>query len=451
MEGYSPEHTIWNTIHPISPLFPNNFVVFGDAGCDRLSLPLPFSSCTPTDPPMTADSHEFTAKCIIELSTMAKQVKAGDRLIVLLIGHGSPGDGVFRLHITTKPNDIIAEAYITKSTLEFILKDCRGEVLLICNSCYSGLLASHLWTLLCAADSNELADALSESGSGHFRGSSFTACALAQVAQEHGLQYPLPRAVPRSGPPGQEVPLPLSPPRHSFPTSVTLTTISRPSDISSLETFFQLMRETERFLTIGAENIFQVSGALSTVTWTSVLTFQFNAEILNRIQPVPESEDFQKRFNDRLQSSNLQGGGAGGSVLPTTMRRPISPLLVRLVKAIPSFEHGPPPRTQEGLFAEIYHQLARHVAHPELYASPLEVHKIGEDELIYRLLPMHVQAIAVQQIASELGWHYIVDAVVMPFLPFVWSMDKFQLEEMIEHGVLVKDVAEYLRVNHFHE
>lgn len=167
---------------------------------------------------------------------MVKQVKAGNRLIVLLICPGSPGDGIFWLHITTKPNDIKSEAFITKFALEFVLKYWLGPA-----------CQPFLDPLMCC-EFNQLANTLSESGSGHFRGSAFTTRALAQVAQEHGFWYPLPRAHPRSAPQGQLFPLPLSPPANSF--------LRHSYHHHTPIGHFFASCGRQRFLTEGAENIF---------------------------------------------------------------------------------------------------------------------------------------------------------------------------------------------------
>ena len=41
MKGYSAERAMWNTIHPVTPLFPGKSVVFGDAGTDRSASAAP--------------------------------------------------------------------------------------------------------------------------------------------------------------------------------------------------------------------------------------------------------------------------------------------------------------------------------------------------------------------------------------------------------------------------
>ena len=91
---------------------------------------------------------------------MAGKVKQGEMLVLLLIGHGDVKNGEFQLVVLTQPDKIVAEAFISKGGLENVLESCKGDVLVICNSCYLGLLVSDHWTLLCAAAPDQLADAL---------------------------------------------------------------------------------------------------------------------------------------------------------------------------------------------------------------------------------------------------------------------------------------------------
>jgi len=121
------------------------------------------------------------------------QGEAGEKLVLVLIGHGGFKAGEFQFLVTTQTNETTGEASITKGELEVALKPCQGDILVICNSCYSGYLASERWTLLCSASPEQSVVSLSQSNSGHFRGSAFTACVVAQAAREHGLQVPLPR------------------------------------------------------------------------------------------------------------------------------------------------------------------------------------------------------------------------------------------------------------------
>jgi len=191
MKGYTSERSTWGTIRSISHLFPDGFVTFGDAGCDRLQLPHPSPLEADFDPAIPA--RLFTLDCLLSLRAMAHKVKPGEKLVLVLIGHGGFKAGEFQFLVTTQTNETTGEASITKGELEVALKPCQGDILVICNSCYSGYLASERWTLLCSASPEQSVVSLSQSNSGHFRGSAFTACVVAQAAREHGLQVPLPR------------------------------------------------------------------------------------------------------------------------------------------------------------------------------------------------------------------------------------------------------------------
>jgi hypothetical protein len=141
------------------------------------------------------------SQCFAALREMMEKVKQGEKLVLLLIEHGGLSvDGQFQFLITqaTKPNMRSGEAYIMKDQLEVLLKPCQGDVLIICNSCFSGGLISEHWALLCSATPEISSDTLSQSGSGYFRGWVFTACLVAQVAREYGLLVPLPQADPRT-------------------------------------------------------------------------------------------------------------------------------------------------------------------------------------------------------------------------------------------------------------
>lgn len=110
----------------------------------------------------------------------------GEKLVLLLIGYGDLEGGYFRLRVTTNSRDKKAEGFFTKGLLEQAVEDCQGDILVICNACYSGELASDRWTLLCSAGPEQMADALTGSSSGYFRRSLFTACVVAVTARERG-------------------------------------------------------------------------------------------------------------------------------------------------------------------------------------------------------------------------------------------------------------------------
>ena len=189
MKGYSAGRSTWRTIRPINHLFPDNFVTLGDAECDRLRLPLPSPLKTSFDDESEIEAGDFAVEYLFSLQEKAREVKKNETFVILRIGHGEDSNENFRFLITTQPHQRSGEAVITKNQLGRVLKGCQGNVLIVCNSCFSGRLASEHWTLLCSAAPGEMVDALTESGSGHVRGSAFTACLVAQAACEHG-HYP---------------------------------------------------------------------------------------------------------------------------------------------------------------------------------------------------------------------------------------------------------------------
>lgn len=140
VKGYSAECSTWNMMRPVRPLFPDDSVVLGEAGCDRLVLPLPFPSEADVDAEISA--VVFKTKCLLSLRSAALNVKRGETIVLLLVGHGSSGPNGFLFNITTQPNTGDGEASITKGELELVLEVCQGEILVICNSCQSGDLVS---------------------------------------------------------------------------------------------------------------------------------------------------------------------------------------------------------------------------------------------------------------------------------------------------------------------
>ena len=437
MKGFKAERSKWLSIRPINHLFPDGSVIFGEAGCDR--LPLPITPETHLDPEISAS--RFTAKCLLSLDQMARKVKQGETLVLLLIGHGGVAhDGEFQFLVTTHPSKIIGEAYITKGQLEDALECCQGDILTICNSCYSGHLKSERWTLLCSATPEQEADALSQSYSGHFRGSTFTACAVAQVAHEHGLQVPLPRTDPEK----ERALLPLSLPPHSFSTPFAEISLVKPSNVSFTD-FVDGMISMKEFLVENSINIFQVGGPKSMVSWTSVFPVHFTAEVMGQIGIKAESPDYVANYNEICPSPGPQGGP---SPLPTPMSRScqFNPLLTKLVSAMPDSIHAL--HTMAGVYTKAGEDLRRHIAEPERYPSPFEGGRIGEESLLIMLHSMHVQAVAVQYTARVLGWCDAADEVVA-FVP--QQVTNWNLDEMLKNGIRVNELPWYLKDHHFPE
>ena len=445
MKGYHCDRAIWQTIRLIKHLFPGDFVVFGEAGCDRLQLPLTTLNTDVQDPNIPA--CEFTVLCLFSLESMAEKVKRHDKLVLLLIGHGSNDGGVFRFNITTATGKVTGEAFFTKLQLERALVNCRGDILVICNSCHSGGLMSEHWTLLCSAGLHQQSDALTQSGSGHFRGSAFTACVVAQAASQYGLRVPLPRTDPRpSG--DHRVRLPPSPPSHSFPTSATAQVSTlKPLDMSFAE-FMDHVENMQRFLVENSLSIFKAKGSKSRVSWNIVLPIYFTAEAVDQISVKATSANWSSNYNDIFLDLDL-GGGLQGCLQASPFLTPqdlrFDPLLVKLLAAKPDIR--PVPFKHDAIVAQTIADLQQHIAEPEQYAFPpqLEAGKVDQDDLLLMLRSVHVQAITVQLIARELGWYNAVK--VTPFLPH--QIEDFLYEEMINKGFRLNILAGYLNGCHF--
>lgn len=322
--------------------------------------------------------------CLILLQQMAGKVKQGEMLVLLLIGHGDVKNGEFQLVVLTQPDKIVAEAFISKGGLENVLESCKGDVLVICNSCYLGLLVSDHWTLLCAAAPDQLADALVQSGSGYVRGSAFTACLVAQAAHEHGLQVPLPRADLRTTD-SEDLglcPLPPSAPSHSFPAQ--FSTLKPLNTGMSLKEFVGHMQDIEKLHVAQSANHFQTSGLNSTVNWTRILPIEFSSEVVGQIGVKVDSANFVTRYNEIFK------GSQGGPLLTLDSRTlQLDPLLIKLATAMPDIEQVLP-GTREIIYAQICADVRRYIAEPQRFASPFKCHMIHEDSLLLILRAMHV-------------------------------------------------------------
>ena len=372
---------------------------------------------------------------------MARKVKAGEKLLLLLIGHGIFDTSQFQFQVTMQPNMVIGEASITKDELEFALKFCQGDVLVICNSCYFGHLESEYWTLFCSATPERMASALSESYPGYFRGSAFTACVVAQVAHEHGLRVPLPRDRPSS----QLLSLPSSPLLHSFSTPVgTQVCILKPLDVS-FEEFVHRMRNMQQFLIDNSLDLFQVRGSRSLISWTTILPVTFTAEVMGQIGVKPDSTGYSTSHNKIFATSS---NGPQGGTLPTIGSQSLQfdPLLVKLATEMPEIRQ--PARTHEAFYSRICAAFRQHLSDPQQHPSPLRVDTIGAESLLLALRSMHVQAVAIQHIARVLGWCDDAGGV-MPFVP--QKITNWDFTDMIENGIRIDELPWHLKRHHFHE
>ena len=141
--------------------------------------------------------------------------------------------------------------------------------------------------------------------------------------------------------------------------------------------------------------------------WTSSLPITFAAENVGQISL---KVDYVTSFNAMVPSASLQGGPSS-TLAPSSPPRTNS-LLKQLAIAMSSVGHSP--RTQD---AKICRELLQHIAEPERYKPPLQVYMMAEKTLFYVLWSMHVQAVAAQELARELGWYESPDGMIAPLLP----------------------------------
>ncbi|KAE9397251.1 hypothetical protein BT96DRAFT_921656 [Gymnopus androsaceus JB14] len=335
----------FNSIRPIIERFPDKKVIFGQAACQRLQLPLP--PCLDQTDYSTLSQSQFTTHCKVELQRTADAMKPGETLVVLLIGHGGAGssEDPFRFYITTtfkrsSPN------WITKYDLECAVQQCKAEIVVICNSCKSGALESPLWTLLCAAGSTQHSDSLMPSQLDYVRDSVFTLCTLAQAGQEQGLMFPLPRSEPR--PPGT---------LHSFSTSSS----SRNSWSHSKQRFLVMESTTQG------------------IAWHCILPAIFTESFIHQIEVYrldPESS-----LNGAFYPTQ---GGVSAETLVEEQKLP-SDILLSLTEAF----------IKAGLCLDFLNNVDRST-------------DVAQD-LMYDLYTRHVQAVVVQELARLLGWWVVGD------------------------------------------
>jgi len=175
------------------------------------------------------------------------------------------------------------------------------------------------------------------------------------------------------------------------------------------------------------------------ISWTSILPVELTAEVVGRINVKADATC----NNEMFLTQDPQGGPSPtlGSQSPR-----FNPLLVKLVNAMPDIRQVP--RTHEAFYVKICADFRRHLAEPKQYPSPLHADTIGEESLLLALQSMHVQTVAVQQIAKELRWCDANDKVV-PFLPQMFA--NWDIRELIENGIRVDKLPWYLKRHHFHE
>jgi len=253
---------------------------------------------------------------------------------------------------------------------------------------------------------------------------------------------PLPRAVrrPSESSEAQLVPLPLSPPPHSFSTPVAAQTTIMQFSIT-FHQFVCRMQNMRQFLVENHLHTFQVKGSNSTVSWNKILPIEFTLAIINQISVKPTPPTFSTTFNE-LCSTRVAAQQLERRVSPTLGSQSLHPLLVKLATLMPYVRQLP--FTHKAVLAQLIADLRQHIVEPERYVNPLHASPIGGEVLLVVLHSTHVQALAVQQIARELRWCRPAHGIT-PFLP--QQIENFEFEKMIKKGIRVDKLPYYLKTH----
>ncbi|KAJ7781829.1 hypothetical protein DFH07DRAFT_389121 [Mycena maculata] len=379
--GYDDSRSSFHVLRSLKNFGPDGRGIHGEAACDRFRFPLHPSLLEPDHPPFSALDHRDAA--LIDLSKKASGMKAGETLLLLLIGHGScDSTGVFHLWITTGLG-LTGEASFTKEELELAVAGCKARVVVISNACQSGLLKCERWTPVCTAGPTQKSDALAQSASGYVQGSMVTQCTTAQIALDLGLQISQPRADKHSVT-RQElhldmdriVGLPPSPPSHSF-SSGTPPKIGSPTD-----------RGIPEF----------------------IATADSNQEFL-LFEPSPQDPELPQH-----QTPALLAG------------------LAAAYAKLPRLAYTPEIRDYRSCVAYVQHLDA-----PDSVSSPL--HHTEVDDFCSMLRDRNVQSVAVPHIARALGWW---EGEVESFVVRPGGDYSAARSDMSERGMRVETMVEEL-------
>ncbi|KAJ6604830.1 hypothetical protein DFH09DRAFT_1300981 [Mycena vulgaris] len=377
------------------PYFPDGNFVFGEAACERMRWPVP--ECLYDRKPKAHESADaFAAECPFAIEAAASTVMKGETFILVVVGHGTKThDGRFRLCISTA-GDRNTEAFITKEQLEErAVKDCQGDVLVICNSCHSGALQSSHWQLLSASGGDEYAEALTASASDYVRGSAFAWCLLAGAAQEQGITIPKPRSQKR--PSNCDInnftELPSSPPTHSF--SSPCRPLSPPSN-ELIYSFVNKMEDMEQFLIRESGNRFHHFG-FSPLPWHTIFPLMLTQSLVDCVSLYPDY-DTAPRIKE-IYGKALTGTSSTTLVAVPDVRRQLD-FLAPEYAVLPNGFH-----LREG----------QDVARCKRYlVNPASLSESDVQDLVLGLRSQNIQAIAVQLIAKSLEWW--PDSALAPYI-----------------------------------
>ncbi|KAF7318249.1 hypothetical protein HMN09_00333400 [Mycena chlorophos] len=138
-------------VQDIRPYFPDKTFTCSEAGCDPVVWPLP-ACFTHTEATMGyASVNKFVAYFPHRLRDAATSVREGETFVIVLVGQGAMHQDLFFLCVTsTGRSNRKEEVRISKTELEYAVKDCKGRIVVVANPCYSDALQSPLWILCCA-------------------------------------------------------------------------------------------------------------------------------------------------------------------------------------------------------------------------------------------------------------------------------------------------------------
>ncbi|KAJ7261358.1 hypothetical protein B0H12DRAFT_349322 [Mycena haematopus] len=406
-------------IRGIGASFPDGKFSFGDAGCDRLTLPIPAFLLEDT---AECTAQEFVETCYIELSFSASYVKPGELFIIVLAGHGEVRHGCFRLCVSTLPQRG-GEAWVTKTKLESVASRCLGEVIVISDSCHSGALKSSYWKLLCAAGPTQMSDSLTTSESGKARGSAFAFSTLAEIATSQGLSIPRPRLTPRPKeiPDEEIVPLPESPPLHSFAFN---NRPLFPPLKNSVPILVEGMQGWSQFLIFSPQKRFHQYG-FDSRPWWETLPLALPQTLVDEMDTLPEGSGFISNFNSMVYPLPTQTGGSS-----SVQKRGSSPATT-IAQDLPNVSNEKMDRAIReatilaSLFIKTTNTLGRDqpdsVQCHQFLSDPQSLHPYNILDLWQTLRTRHLQSVASQLAVVELGW-CAEPAMIVPFLSLAGTL-----------------------------
>ncbi|KAJ7593062.1 hypothetical protein C8J56DRAFT_1045496 [Mycena floridula] len=420
-------HQIRNILHH----FPDKTFIFGEGGCDRLAIPIPACILKKDKQPELSASF-FATSCLISLAAAASKVKAGEKLVLLLVGHGRRSSNKeFRLCIsTTSGRD--AEAWISKEQLECAVMDCQGDVLVVSNACYSGGLESDYWELLCASQAHEQAEALSVSSSGIVRGSAFAVCAFAAAGQEQGIVLPLPRSVPRTSTstPLQmaDLCLPCAPPEHSF--TKPIRPLEAPSN-QPMSYFVNRMKELEQYLIFASDNKPQSHG-FGDDPWHRRLPITLTQDLVDSMTTYPE----KSTTNVDLLNEAFRSQGSSRSSL-ALQRNPLAPASIRQQLDILAPHYALLPKHIHAPEGQDAGRCLRYIREPTLFSMT------DMSDLVFILHSRNIQSVVAQLMARNLGWW--IGSTMVPFLSLKETGEGQRVfKDMVEAGIPLADFCIFL-------